>query len=46
MEPAVVKLVDDGPAVGESKGHPAGTLFSGGYDVERNVVFLLERLEG
>jgi len=36
----VVKLADDGLAVGESEGHPAGTLFSGGYDAERNTVFL------
>jgi len=35
-----VKLSGDGLAVDESEGHPAGTLFSGGYDAERNTVFL------
>src|SRR5262245_6316011 len=40
MGTAVVKLAGDGLAVGESEGHPAGTLFSGGYDAERNTVFL------
>jgi hypothetical protein len=40
MESAAVKLAGDGLAVGKSDAHPAGTLFSGGYDAQRNTVYL------
>jgi hypothetical protein len=39
MEPAVVKLAGDGLAVGQSDARPAGMLFSGGYDAQRNTLF-------
>jgi hypothetical protein len=40
VEPARVHVADHGLNVGEADSHPAGTLFSGGYDAETNDLYL------
>jgi hypothetical protein len=39
MPPARVQIVGEGWRVDKSQGHPAGTIFSGGYDSQSNTVF-------
>jgi hypothetical protein len=39
MLPARVQIVGAGWQVTKSQGHPAGTIFSGGYDSQSNTVF-------
>ena len=40
MAPAKVDIVGGGWPVSKSIGHPAGLLYSGGYDAELNTVYL------
>ena len=40
MEPACVHVPDHGLQVEAADSHPAGTLFSGGYDAESNDLYL------
>jgi hypothetical protein len=40
VEPAKVQLADQGLKVDKTETHPAGTLYSGGYDAETNVLYL------
>ena len=40
MNSARVEIVGNGLVMAESDTHPAGTLFSGGYDAELNTLFL------
>jgi hypothetical protein len=40
VEPARVHVSDHGVSVDETDSHPAGTLFSGGYDADTNNLYL------
>ncbi len=40
MKPAKVKIAGNGLRVVDAVSHPAGLLFSGGYDAEKNELFL------
>jgi hypothetical protein len=40
MKPAKVNIAGEGLRVGDAVSHPAGTLFSGGYDAEKNELYL------
>ena len=40
MEPAKVKTAGEGLRVDDAVSHPAGILFSGGYDAETNELYL------
>jgi hypothetical protein len=39
MLPAHVQIVGEGWQVSKSPGHPAGTIYSGGYDSQANTIF-------
>jgi hypothetical protein len=40
VETAKVRLADQGLPVDETETHPAGTLYSGGYDAETNELYV------
>jgi len=40
LEPAKVNIAGDGLRVDDAESHPAGILFSGGYDAQKNELYL------
>jgi hypothetical protein len=40
MQPTQIQIAGDGLRVADAVSHPAGLLFSGGYDAEQNVLYL------